>query len=254
MYTLYFDGSCVPKNPGGHMGCGVIIKDVEGRVIKTLRKQILSYDIGGKTSNNLAEYLALNMGLIWCLENNINHLKVKGDSLMVINQMLGSYKIKSGLYVEVAKQTKELIKKFQKITFQHIIRDLNTEADSLSSVYLNGREVKGSYRSKSVTHSIKENKKNNQQPKPKSDKIRKLSFRDSTDPIKVSQFQDMLKKRMEEILPKRAVELTSEEWGVKKQILREGHIRRETKSSNSTFTFSQNNRNKKRNPPKGGWV
>ena len=142
MYTLYFDGACGPTNPGGHMGCGVAIKDKDKNTVYTISKQFTPERFSGETSNNLAEYTALFLGLKWCLEHKITELHVIGDSKLVIMQMNGYFKIKKGSYVKAALETTKLKDKFKKITFEHVKREFNTEADELSGIVIDGYNSK----------------------------------------------------------------------------------------------------------------
>ena len=41
MNIIYFDGACGPYNPGGHMGCGVIIKDKDNNTIHLMSFQVI---------------------------------------------------------------------------------------------------------------------------------------------------------------------------------------------------------------------
>ena len=93
-------------------------------------------------SNNLAEYTALFLGLKWCLEHKITELHVIGDSKLVIMQMKGCFKIKKGTYVKAALETIKLRDNFKKITFEHVKRELNTEADELSAIVIDGYNSK----------------------------------------------------------------------------------------------------------------
>jgi ribonuclease HI len=262
MNTLYFDGACAPINPGGHMGMGVVIKDENGNTIHTMRRQIMAEDFPGQTSNNVAEYMALQMGLEWCIKSNIRELYVKGDSQLAIKQMRGEFKIKSGAYKEKALETKELIKDFDTITFELIKRELNQEADELSGIYLEGNKVTFYYTQNLKTHKQKKEKapqqknKNTTTQQTKTPKVKfpKLTGKDSTNPQKVAEYQKILSNMMEEIKPKRHYELTPEERKVKNSILREGHLRRESKTQRDLFGLSSNNAKKKKSPPKGGWV
>lgn len=261
MNTLYFDGACAPINPGGHMGMGVVIKDENGNTIHTMRRQIMAEEFPAQTSNNVAEYMALQMGLEWCIKSNIKEVHVKGDSQLVIKQMRGEFKIKSGAYKEKALETKEYIKQFDNITFELIKRELNQEADELSGIYLEGNKVTFDYKQNPKTHKQKKqkapqqkNKNTVQSTKTNKNKLPKLSPKDSTNPQKVAEYQNMLSKMMEEIKPKRHYELTPEERKAKNSILREGHKRRESKKQRDLFGLSSNNIRKKTSPPKGGWV
>lgn len=251
MNILYFDGACGPYNPGGHMGCGVVIKDKNNKTIHTIKKQYSPEEFLGDTSNNLAEYMALVMGLEWCLKYNILEIQVYGDSQLVINQMLGKFKIKKGTYVSKALVAKELVKKFNKITFQHVKREFNTEADDLSTIIIDGYNS-----STDPLRFVKKNKTNDipKPIKPQRVRIKSLKHKDSTNPEKVAEYQQKLNNLMNESKPKRYEDMLPEEKNAMKHIRREGYSRRQTNSKPNTFGLSSNNRNTKRNPPKGGWV
>jgi len=132
MKRLYFDGACVPVNPGGDMGLGFWIEE-DGKQIYSFSKFIDHKTFPTKTSNNIAEYLALKEGLEYCISNGITELQVFGDSKLVIEQMKGNWKMKKGLYLPFAEATKELVGEYTKIDFEWIRRELNTIADALSN-------------------------------------------------------------------------------------------------------------------------
>jgi 23S rRNA G2069 N7-methylase RlmK/C1962 C5-methylase RlmI len=147
---------------------------------------------------------------------------------------------------------------FKKITFEHVKREFNTEADELSGIIIDG------YNSKTdklqFTPKKKETpKKNivNNQPKKKKVKLKKPTGKEALNPEKVAQYNEELKKLMEEARLERLEKLRLE--GNKpnetvKLIEKEGRKRRETKTKFNSFGLTSNNRGKKRNPPKGGWV
>ena len=258
MYTLYFDGACGPINPGGHMGCGVVIKDKDKKTIYTISKQFPPERFSGETSNNLAEYTALYLGLQWCIKHKITELHVIGDSQLVILQMKGIFKIKKGAYVNAAYETIKLMGEFKKITFEHVKREFNTEADELSGIIIDG------YNSKTDKLQFMPKKKEtpkknivNNQPKKKKVKLKKPTGKEALNPEKVAQYNEELKKLMEEARLERLEKIRLE--GNKpnetvKLIEKEGRKRRETKTKFNSFGLTSNNRGKKRNPPTGGWV
>jgi ribonuclease HI len=240
MYILYFDGACGPTNPGGHMGCGVAIKDKDKNTIYTISKQFTPERFSGETSNNLAEYTALFLGLKWCLEHKITELHVIGDSKLVIMQMKGHFKIKKGSYVKAALETIKLRDKFEKITFEHVKREFNTEADELSGIVIDG------YNSKTDKLRFTPIKK---VPKPKG--------KSAHNPQKLAEYDKYLKELMKEAHDERLEKLRKE--GNKpnktiKKIENEGKKRSESTPKLNSFGLSSNNRGKKRNPPTGGWV
>lgn len=130
MIELYFDGFCM-TNPGTSGGCGVLILE-DGEIIKTISSKI----VGSNISNNIAEYKGLILGLQYLLNSSLENeeINIFGDSKLVIMQMIGQWKIKKGLYKDVALEAKELLKKFSNINFKWIPREENEEADSLSQV------------------------------------------------------------------------------------------------------------------------
>jgi len=135
MIKCYFDGCCEPKNPFGNMGTGaVILKD---NIPVFNNSQFIPES--RLNSNNVAEYLALEKILIWLSENEVleNTIFIYGDSNLVINQMRGLWKIKSGLYTEHALRCRKLVSESKlKLVFTWIPREKNTIADDLSKDHL----------------------------------------------------------------------------------------------------------------------
>jgi ribonuclease HI len=120
--TLYFDG-CSKGNPGPS-GSGALIKN---------EKDIwYGSEYVGNTTNNVAEYKGLILGLkqLKCL--NITKVIVKGDSMLVINQMNGKYKVNAPHLLSLHNEAKELIKNID-VEFLYISRDQNKEADYLAN-------------------------------------------------------------------------------------------------------------------------
>ncbi len=128
-YLLQFDG-CSKGNPG-LAGAGAVIFNYEKEIWGA------SKFVGSKTTNNEAEYNGLIMGLEKALDLGIKELAVEGDSLLVIKQMNGEFKVKSENLYTLYNNAKELEKKFNSITFNHIYRSSNKRADELSNLCLN---------------------------------------------------------------------------------------------------------------------
>lgn len=132
MIKLYFDGSCLPKNPGGTAGFGAIIYKDDLRYANI--QGIVDAPEGLETTNNLAEYAGFTEGLLFCINQGLQNeaIEVHGDSMLVIEQMFGTWKIKKGVYVDWARRAKELLKEFTAIKGTWIPREQNEEADKLS--------------------------------------------------------------------------------------------------------------------------
>jgi ribonuclease HI len=131
-HILNFDG-CSKGNPGLAGIGAVIYKD---------KQEIWcgSKFIGVKT-NNYSEYSALIFGLKQAIQMEIDHLNVLGDSLLVINQVNGVYKVKSDDLRELHEEVINLRKHFKYIEFNHVYRENNKRADALSNIALDDDHV-----------------------------------------------------------------------------------------------------------------
>ena len=85
----------------------------------------------GLTTNNQAEYHGVRLGLERALEMSLRHVECRIDSMLVVNQLRGSYKIKNRELWPINERINELIPRFDSIVFKHIPRELNQMADSL---------------------------------------------------------------------------------------------------------------------------
>jgi ribonuclease HI len=126
-YTLNFDG-CSKGNPG-YAGIGIVIYK-NGEEIHSASKFI------GIKTNNQSEYAAVIFGLEEALRLNISQISILGDSLLVINQINGIYKVKTEHLLELYRTAIELKGRFQYIEFNHVLRDQNKRADKLSNIAL----------------------------------------------------------------------------------------------------------------------
>lgn len=124
-YVLYFDG-CSKGNPG-EAGAGAVIYKNGVEIWNS------SVYVGTKESNNVAEYNGMIMGMTEAIARNIKNLSIKGDSMLVIKQMKGEYKVRSVNLIEWYNKSKTLEKSFDTITYEHIYRKDNTRADKLSN-------------------------------------------------------------------------------------------------------------------------
>ena len=123
-YVLFFDG-CSKGNPGIAGSGAVIYKDNEEIWSKS--------EFLDKQTNNYAEYKGLIAGLEYAVEKEIKSLIVKGDSMLVIKQMCGVYKVKSENLVDLYERALELKNQFESIEFIHVYREENVRADELAN-------------------------------------------------------------------------------------------------------------------------
>lgn len=133
---LYADGGS-RGNPG---------PSASGYVLMTMDDAVV-FEGGaymGITTNNQAEYNALKLGLQEAANRGSQIVHVYMDSLLVINQMKGLYKIRSSELQPVNQSIVAMLHRFKQITFTHVPRELNKLADAMVNEVLdsaNAQEV-----------------------------------------------------------------------------------------------------------------
>ncbi len=110
-------------NPGPS-AAGFVVMTEDRRVIKSWNKYL------GITTNNQAEYHAFIAGMEWCLKHGISSLQVQLDSLLVVNQLKGKFKVKNRDLWTLYESAKVLRSKFNDISISHVPREMNKLADS----------------------------------------------------------------------------------------------------------------------------
>lgn len=132
-YVLYFDG-CSKGNPGPS-GIGAVIYNNKIEIWS-------SYEyIGDKRTNNEAEYMALILGLEQAIKLKIDTLSVCGDSLLVINQVNGVYKVKNQNLLMLYEKVLLHKQLFTYIDFNHVYRNNNKRADALSNLAITNNTI-----------------------------------------------------------------------------------------------------------------
>ena len=125
--TLYTDGGS-RGNPGP-AAAGAVVFDGEGKVLAEIS------DFLGTTTNNVAEYEALERALMatrdWLANNPSEkpHIEVRMDSELIIKQMLGIYRVKDSKMKEFFMRIGMLRENLPTITFTHVRREFNKHAD-----------------------------------------------------------------------------------------------------------------------------
>ncbi|MCO5551876.1 hypothetical protein L7F22_005382 [Adiantum nelumboides] len=87
-------------------------------------------------SNNKVEYATLEKGLQLCLELGIQRVKVKGDALLVVKQVLGVWQSKSPRLKNMCFHVKNLLKHFEAWSLRHIDRSHNEEAHAAAQAMI----------------------------------------------------------------------------------------------------------------------
>jgi mutator protein MutT len=128
---IYSDGGS-RGNPGPSASGFVIMNDREDVV----------HEGGvylGITTNNQAEYHGVRLGLEKALEMGAQTVDFRIDSLLVVNQMNGVYQIKNRELWPINERIRELVAKFDKVTFSHVKREFNQLADGMVNKILNAQ-------------------------------------------------------------------------------------------------------------------
>jgi ribonuclease HI len=128
VYTAQVDGAS-RGNPGP-ASYAVIIRGPDGAVLYQLGKYL------GNATNNVAEYFALITALDYCAANNISRLRVRSDSELLVRQMQGRYKVKSASLKPLHERAVRQSKSFAYFAIEHVMRELNAEADALANAAL----------------------------------------------------------------------------------------------------------------------
>ena len=110
-------------NPGPSAS-GFVILDKEDNVLVDKGVYL------GVTTNNQAEYTALKLALEECIKNQVHEVEVYMDSLLVINQVRGIFKVKNRDLWPLHDSVKQLSQKFNHINFSHVPREFYKSADA----------------------------------------------------------------------------------------------------------------------------
>ncbi len=132
---IYSDGGS-RGNPGPSAS-GYIIMDSQENVLHQGGMYL------GITTNNQAEYHGLRLGLEKALELGVKTVDFRLDSMLVVNQMNGIYTIKNRELWPINERVKDLVTKFDKVTFSHIHREFNQLADGMVNKILNAHTEGG---------------------------------------------------------------------------------------------------------------
>lgn len=85
----------------------------------------------GITTNNQAEYHGVHLGLEKARELGVSYVEFRIDSLLVVNQLNGTYVIRNRELWPIHERIRTLAGMFEKVTFRHVKRELNQHADTL---------------------------------------------------------------------------------------------------------------------------
>jgi ribonuclease HI len=123
--VAYIDGGA-RGNPGP-AGYGVRVERPDGTLVEEFGESI------GVATNNVAEYRGLLAALEWATAHGCRHLRVRSDSLVLVQQMLGNYKVKNPGLQPLHARARLLVHGLGRVAFEHVPRESNTHADRLAN-------------------------------------------------------------------------------------------------------------------------
>jgi ribonuclease HI len=130
-FTIHADGGA-RGNPGPS-GAGAVIRDELGNIVGSVSKFL------GHQTNNFAEYEAV-ISAFELLATQVpahDHKKVsvtvKMDSMLVVKQMQGEWKVKHPNMKPQHARLRALEEKFGSVSFAHVYREENSDADALAN-------------------------------------------------------------------------------------------------------------------------
>ena len=111
-------------NPGPG-AVGIVIANEKKEIIKEIGKFI------GRSTNNEAEYRAVVEALKTCGEKKNLDIEFFVDSLLIVNQLNGKFKVKEPRMKKYFDEIKLLEKNFKSVKYTHIERSRNYAADKI---------------------------------------------------------------------------------------------------------------------------
>jgi ribonuclease HI len=120
-------------NPGP-AGYGVRFTGADGAVVAEFSDAI------GIATNNVAEYRGLLAALRYAKEHGYTNLTVRSDSLLLVCQMRGEYKVKNPGLQALHGEARRLVWELGRVRFEHVRRELNADADRLANEAMDGKK------------------------------------------------------------------------------------------------------------------
>lgn len=131
--NVWIDGGA-RGNPGP-AGYGVHVEDASGTVLAELHGAL------GVATNNVAEYNGLLAALKWAVDHGHRDVHVRADSELLVKQMRGEYKIKNKGLKPLAARARLLTMQLERVVYEHVRREFNTDADRLSNLAMDEAEA-----------------------------------------------------------------------------------------------------------------
>ncbi len=133
VYIAHVDGAA-RGNPGP-ASYGVVLRRPDGSVLESLGKAL------GVQTNNVAEYHGLIAALDFAAARGIRRLRVRSDSLLLVQQVRGFFKVKNAALKPLHERVMRLKGALEYFAIEHVRREQNSEADAVANAALDARPV-----------------------------------------------------------------------------------------------------------------
>jgi ribonuclease HI len=111
-------------NPGP-AAIAAVVSTPDGEVLEERSEPI------GTTTNNVAEYRAMLLGIERAREHGATEVELVGDSELVVRQLRGQYKVKNAGLRPLHAEALRALEAFDRWSVRHVRREENAAADRL---------------------------------------------------------------------------------------------------------------------------
>ena len=121
--TVNVDGGS-RGNPGP-AAIAAVASDQDGQILAE-RSELI-----GETTNNVAEYRAMLLGIELAKELGADEVSLVGDSQLIVQQIKGNYKVKQDHLRPLHTKATDALRDLKRWTIKSVPRERNSEADRL---------------------------------------------------------------------------------------------------------------------------
>lgn len=122
--SMLADAYCDGRGNAGTGSCATVIRVCNGPTYKEAKRL-------GPVTNNIAEYEGVILSLQEAFKRGVTHIVIHSDSQVIVNQVLGKYKVTHDHLRKLRDKVCKLKTNFEGFDIEWIPRNENWEADAL---------------------------------------------------------------------------------------------------------------------------
>lgn len=123
-------------NPGP-AGAGAVLYSADGVELAVVSRYL------GETTNNQAEYKALEFALNEAIKLKAKKILIRADSELMVKQLNGEYKVKNAGIKPIFEKIKNKLAHFESWKAVHVRREKNSRADELANEAIDKKSYSG---------------------------------------------------------------------------------------------------------------